>query len=212
YGLVPDVPRPRLRPDTRGIEQFGVVLRNPQLARLNYGVLALHAVLMALFVAVPLQLRAAGLPVDRHWAIYLPVMVGSFLLMLPAILGAGRSERLKAVFIGSIALLLLNQATMPWMVRGVWPIAIFLLVFFTAFNILEATLPTLVSKAAPSGARGVAIGVFTSIQFLGTFLGAAVGGFLYGRWGATGVVIFGAVLLVIWLVVAFGTRVAAPRA
>ncbi|HKA44298.1 MAG TPA: MFS transporter [Burkholderiales bacterium] len=212
YGLVPDVPRPRLRPDTRGIEQFGVVLRNPQLARLNYGVLALHAVLMALFVAVPLQLRAAGLPVDRHWAIYLPVMVGSFLLMLPAILGAGRSERLKAVFIGSIALLLLNQVTMPWMVSGVWPIAIFLLVFFTAFNILEATLPTLVSKAAPSGARGVAIGVFTSIQFLGTFLGAAVGGFLYGRWGATGVVIFGAVLLVIWLVVAFGTRVAAPPA
>jgi len=212
YGLVPDVPRPRLRPEARGIEQFGAVLRNPQLARLNYGVLALHAVLMALFVAVPLQLRAAGLPVDRHWAIYLPVMVGSFLLMLPAILGAGRSERLKAVFIGSIALLLLNQITMPWMVSGVWPIAIFLLVFFTAFNILEATLPTLVSKAAPSGARGVAIGVFTSIQFLGTFLGAAVGGFLYGRWGATGVVIFGAVLLVIWLVVALGTRVAAPPA
>jgi len=96
---------------------------------------------------------------------------------------------------------------MPWLMGGVGAIAGFLLVFFTAFNVLEATLPTLVSKLAGASGRGTAIGVFASIQFFGTFLGAAAGGYLYGRWGATGVVIFDTALLVMWLMVALGTRV-----
>jgi MFS family permease len=214
FGVVPDAPQPQPQPraDTRGMAQFAAALRDPQLARLNYGILTLHAVLMALFIAVPLELRAAGLPVDQHWAVYLPVMAGSFVLMLPAILGSGRAERLKAVFIGSVAVLLSIHTLLPWLAGGVWPIAIFLLVFFTAFNILEATLPTLVSKAAAPGARGIAIGIFTSVQFFGTFLGAAAGGYLYGKWGTTGTVIFDTVLLVIWLAVALGTRIPPPAA
>ena len=206
YALVPNVPE-KPRPDTRGIERFVAVLRDPQLVRLYYGVFTLHAVLMALFIAVPLDLRAAGLPVDHHWQVYLPVMAGSFVLMLPGILGTKQPGRLRLVFIGSVALLLLAHLAMPWLKDSVWLITAFLLAFFTAFNTLEAHLPTLVSRIAPGSARGVAIGVFASLQFFGAFFGAATGGFLYGRWGTTGIVIFDALLLVIWLMAAIGTRV-----
>ena len=206
YALVPNVPE-KPRPDTRGIERFVAVLRDPQLVRLYYGVFTLHAVLMALFIAVPLDLRAAGLPVDHHWQVYLPVMAGSFVLMLPGILGTKQPGRLRLVFIGSVALLLLAHLAMPWLKDSIWLITAFLLAFFTAFNTLEAHLPTLVSRIAPGSARGVAIGVFASLQFFGAFFGAATGGFLYGRWGTTGIVIFDALLLVIWLMAAIGTRV-----
>jgi len=212
YALVPDVPERPRQTDARGIEQFSAALRDPQLARLYYGVFALHAVLMALFIAVPLDLRAAGLPVDHHWQVYLPVMAGSFVLMLPGILGTKKPGRLKRVFTGAIALLLLAHLAMPWLTGGVWLIAAFLLAFFTAFNVLEAQLPTLVSRIAPGNARGVAIGVFASLQFFGAFFGAATGGFLYGRWGTAGIVIFDAILLVIWLMAAAGTRVPALNA
>ncbi len=210
YALVPDVPEQPRAPEARGIERFAAVLRDPQLARLYYGVFALHAVLMALFIAVPLDLRAAGLPVDHHWQVYLPVMAGSFVLMLPGILGTKQPGRLKWVFTGAIALLLLAHLTLPWLTGSVWLIAAFLLAFFTAFNVLEAHLPTLVSRIASGNARGVAIGVFASLQFFGTFFGAATGGYLYGRWGTAGIVIFDAILLVMWLVVAAGTRVPEP--
>ena len=211
YAVVPDVAHEPQRAGTGGLKQFGAVLRDAQLARLYCGVFVLHAVLMALFIAVPLDLRAAGLPVDHHWQVYLPVMVGSFVLMLPGIFGVDRPGRLKTVFVGAIALLLFTHLALPWAAGSVWLIAAFLLAFFTAFNMLEAHLPTLVSRVAPGGSRGIAIGVFASLQFLGTFCGAAGGGFLYGRWGTTGVVIFDAALLVIWLAAAAGTRVPPPR-
>jgi MFS family permease len=210
YWLVPDAAdRPR-RADARGgLAEFAAVMRDPQLGRLYYGVFALHAVLMALFIAVPLDLRAAGLPVDDHWQVYLPVMAGSFVLMLPAIFGTREPRRLKAAFVGSIAVLLAAQIAMPWAGGSAWGMAAFLLVFFTPFNVLEAHLPTLVSRIAPAQSRGVAIGAFSSLQFFGTFFGAAAGGLLYGRWGTSGVVIFDAVLLVIWLMAAAGTKVPA---
>jgi MFS family permease len=211
YAVVPDVPETPRRGNARGLEQFVAVLRDPQLARLYYGVFALHAVLMALFIAIPLELRAAGLPVGLHWQVYLPVMVGSFVLMLPGIFGARTPGGVKTVFMACIALLLLAHAALPWLAGGVWAIAAFLLIFFTAFNVLEAQLPTLTSRVASGESRGLAIGVFSSLQFFGTFFGAAVGGFLYSRWETAGVVIFDAVLLVIWLVVAAGTRPPASR-
>jgi MFS family permease len=211
YALVPDVPERPGRTAARGFDQFAAVLRDPQLARLYYGVFALHAVLMALFIAVPFNLRAAGLPVDHHWQVYLPVMVGSFVLMVPAIVGPATPLRQKTVFVACVAVLFVVQVAMPWLAGGVWAIAGFLLAFFTAFNVLEAYLPTLVSRIAPGDSRGVAIGVFASLQFLGTFFGAAAGGFLYGNAGTLGIVILNAVLIVIWLAAVAGTRVPVPR-
>jgi MFS family permease len=212
YAVVPDVPDKPRRAGADAMEQLGAVLRDPQLARLYYGVFALHAVLMALFIAVPLDLRAAGLPVDHHWQVYLPVMAGSFLLMLPAVLGPGTPRRTRAVLTGSIAVLLVNQLAMPWLAGGVWTMALFLLVFFTPFNVMEAVLPSLVSKLAAGDRRGMAIGVFASLQFFGAFCGAAAGGYLYEKWSTAGVVIFNAILLVIWIMLAAGTRAPEQRA
>jgi predicted MFS family arabinose efflux permease len=114
---------------------------------------------------------------------------------------------LRTLFIGAIAVLLLAQVAMPALAGSAWTIGAYLLVFFTAFNLLEAHLPTMVSRIAPAASRGVAIGIFASLQFLGTFFGAAAGGYLYERWGTPGVVIFDAALIVIWLWAAAGTRI-----
>lgn len=209
YGVVPAAPATRRHTAERGLIQFWRVLRDPQLLRLNYGVLALHAVLMALFMAVPFSLRESGLGVGQHWKVYLPVMLGSFVLMLPAMLKARQAPQVKTVFIASVVLLLAGHLAMPWLMGNVWSIAIFLLAFFTPFNVLEACLPSLVSRIAPPGAKGTAIGIFSSVQFFGAFLGAAGGGFLYGHWGIAGIVIFAAVLLVTWLVLSMGMKVPA---
>ena len=210
YAVIPDVPdeavvlaAARNKDSAPG---FFKVLCDPQLARLNFGILALHAVLMALFIVVPLSLRDAGLPLGEHWLIYLPVMLGSFVLMVPAILLAERRGRVKAVFVGAVALLLIGQLTMPWLLGRVAEISVFLLIFFTAFNVLEAMLPSLTSKLAPPGAKGTAIGVYSSVQFLGTFIGAACGGFLYQHFGARGVFVFDFTLLLAWLVLAAGMQ------
>ena len=211
YAIVPDVPEEPRRASARGADQFAEVVRDAQLGRLNYGIFVLHAVLMAQFIAVPLELRAAGMPVDRHWQIYLPVMLGSFVLMLPAVLGPGRPERTHAMLKWAIAVLLAAQVPLFFLRGSLWSIAIMLLAFFTAFNVLEAGLPSLVSRAAPVRARGIAIGVFTSVQFLGAFFGAAAGGFLYGHYGTTGIVIFDSALLVAWLMLAVGTSIPVPR-
>jgi MFS family permease len=212
YALVPDVPEfPEPRSSRGGMREFFNVLCDAQLARLNYGIFTLHAVLMALFIAVPLELRAAGLPVNLHWEVYLPVMLGSFILMVPAVLRTTRPERLRHILIAAIATLLASQVLMPWFAAGVWTIAAMLLVFFTAFNVLEAALPSLVTRTAPTGAKGVAIGVFTSLQFLGVFAGAAGGGYLYGRWGETGVVVLDVLLLGLWLAIARGLQVPPSR-
>jgi len=209
YRVIPDVPKESRSRDRRALSQFGSVLADTQLLRLNYGIFALQAVLMALFIAVPFSLRAAGLGVEHHWQVYLPVMVGSFVLMLPAVFGARRAGQMKAVFIGSVVLLLVAYIAMPWLMGNLWLIALFLIVFFTSFNVLEACLPSLISRMAPPDAKGTAIGVYSSVQFFGAFAGAAGGGFLYGHWKTEGVVIFGTVLLVIWLALALGMKVPA---
>ena len=164
----PENPQPRI---SSLLADFKSVLADPQLARLNWGIFALHAVLMALFIAVPFALRDAGMPLNQHWKVYLPVMLASFVLMLPAVMGAHVPSRLKRWFVASVALLLLVQVAMPWLMGGVWAISLFLLIFFTPFNVLEAMLPSLVSRLAPPQLKGAAIGVYSSVQFLGTFAG-----------------------------------------
>ncbi|MGH8755662.1 MAG: MFS transporter, partial [Burkholderiales bacterium] len=163
--------------------------------------------LMALFMVVPFALRKAGLGVDRHWLMYLPVMLGSFVLLLPAILFAEKKARLKQVFCASVVLMLATQLLLPWLLGSLWEIFVALLAFFTAFNILEASLPSLISKIAPPGAKGTAIGVYSSVQFFGAFVGAAVSGYLSQHYGTQAVFAFGAVLLAIWLIPALTMKV-----
>jgi len=187
------------------------VLADRQLLRLNWGIFSLHAVLMALFIAVPLSLRHQGMELSTHWQVYLPVMLGSFVFIVPAVMNAHVPARLKRIFVGSVAFLLLDQILMPVLMDGVLPISMFLLAFFIPFNILEALLPSLVSKMAPPGLKGAAIGIYSSVQFLGTFAGAAAGGYLYKHEGIMGIVVPGAIVLAIWLILAMGMQAPLPR-
>ena len=206
WRVIPDAPQNPPAPG-RALKDFWHVLTDPQLARLNWGIFALHAVLMALFIVVPFGLRAAGLPVGEHWQVYLPVMLGSFVLMMPAVLQAGNPVLLRRWFIVSIAVLLAAHLALPWLEGSVWLLSLFLLAFFAPFNALEAMLPTLTTRLAPLHAKGTAIGLYSTIQFFGTFLGASAGGILYKNWGPVAVVAFDAVLLAIWLILAIGMRV-----
>lgn len=206
WRYIPDAPIQPPAPG-RAFKDFWHVLMDPQLARLNWGIFALHAVLMALFIVVPFGLRDAGLAVAEHWKVYLPVMLGSFVLMLPPIMQAGNAVLLRRWFIAAVAVLLAGHLAWPWLGANLWLLSLFLLIFFVPFNVLEAMLPTLTTRLAPAHAKGTALGLYSSIQFFGTFFGAAAGGILYKHWGAAGVVLLDAVLLAIWLILAFGMRV-----
>jgi MFS family permease len=182
------------------------VLRDGQLMRLNIGILFLHAILMALFVVLPVAL-VEHLPASAQWKVYLPVMIAGVAIMLPAMLVSERRGRQKAAFLVSIALLAVSSGaiaagtqTFAWLVAG-------LVLFFAAFNLLEASLPSLISKLAPPEAKGTAIGVYSTLQFVGTFIGATVAGVLAQHAGRNAVFVFCAILAAIWFAAAIGMKV-----
>jgi MFS family permease len=213
--VVPD-PAVRVRPkndiDNRAGQPptFASVLAHPGLGRLNYGIFVLHAVLMALFVVVPFSLRNAGLPAASHWQVYLPVMAGSVLLMVPPMILSERRGQQKLAFLASIGVLLAAQVLLALPEPSLVGIAVALLVFFAGFNLLEASLPSLISKTAPPQARGTAAGVYSSVQFLGTFAGATAGGVVSQHFGAAAVFLLCGMLTLSWLLVAWPMR--APAA
>lgn len=201
--VIPDPVVSRFHSDTEvSTRSFASVLSDPQLLRLNYGIFALHAVLMALWLVVPLSLRDVGLAAAQHWQVYLPVLVLSVVLMVPAIIYGEKKAKLKQVFVAAVAILLAGQIMLAFMQQSLWGIAVALLIFFTAFNLLEASLPSLISKIAPVGAKGTAIGVYSSTQFLGAFVGASAGGYLYQHYGVYAIAAFCALLLIVWLYLA----------
>jgi MFS family permease len=180
------------------------VLRNRELVRLNFGIFALHAVQMAMFVVVPFALKqTGGIDANHHWQVYLPVMIISFLFMVPPIIYGEKKGRLKEVFIASVALMLVAQIAFVTAIQYFWGIFIALSVYFVAFNILEASLPSIISKIAPAGSKGTAIGVYNTFQSLGFFVGGAMGGLLSSYFGASAVFMFGAGLIGVWLILAF---------
>jgi MFS family permease len=197
------VPQSNLSHVARGpssLVSFGRVLADTQLLRLNYGIFALHAVLMALFIQVPFDLRDAGIAAEAQWKVYLPVILASVVLMLPALRWADRPARSKHVFIAAIAVLVAGEGLLALTSGSLARLVLGLVVFFAAFNLLEATLPSLISKFAPPALKGTAVGVYSSVQFLGTFAGAAVGGWLAQHVSHAAVFGFGVALTTLWLV------------
>ena len=182
---------------------FMDVLMNPQLLRLNFGILALHFIQMAMFVVVPGAIVATGgLPVSEHWKVYLPVVLASFVLMLPPIFYAERRARIKPVFVGSVLILLLAQGGFLYGSGMFRSLVANLVVFFVVFNILEASLPSLVSRIAPPQAKGTALGIYNTTQSFGLFLGGAAGGWLAQHYGAAGVFGVGIAFALMWLAIA----------
>ncbi|MBI3545740.1 MAG: MFS transporter [Gammaproteobacteria bacterium] len=183
------------------------VLHDRELLRLNFGVFALHAAQMAMFVVVPFALReTGGLDVNHHWQVYLPVLLISFLIMLPPIIYGEKKAKMKQVFVGAILLMLLAEIFFARAITHFEGIVAVLTFYFVAFNILEASLPSLVSKIAPVGAKGTAMGVYNTCQSLGLFVGGVLGGVLSHRFGAAAVFEFSAVLMAIWLFLAYGMK------
>ena len=187
--------------------RFSAVALESDLLRLNLGIFVLHAVQMAMFVVVPAWLvERAGLPLDAHWKLYLPVVLLSFALMVPPMIAAERRGRLRAVFVGSVALLLAVQLLFALSPTGLVVLAGLLLAFFAAFNVLEASLPSLVSRLAPADAKGTALGIYNTTQSLGLFAGGLVGGVVQQQWGKPAVFLVCAALVAVWLAAALGHR------
>ncbi|WP_232023963.1 MFS transporter [Sulfurivermis fontis] len=204
---VPNPPHTQRHRDAEPVAgQFGRILCDGQLLRLDFGILTLHMVLTASFVVVPLVLRDIGFAPARHWLLYLPVMVLAITLAIPFIIVAEKKHKLKQVLLGAIAALALAMLGMGVLGESLGAMALWLLLFFTAFNLLEATLPSLVSKFAPADARGTAMGVYSSSQFIGAFIGGTVGGGLHGLYGLYSVFLFAAAALGLWWLAALGMR------
>ena len=181
-------------------QSFVEVLSHRQLLRLNFGVFALHLMLTAMWVLLPAELiSTGGLPVAEHWKVYLPALLLSFVIMVPAIIVAERFARMKLIFNAAIVLLLLVQFGFGLFSAGLYGLAFWLTLFFVAFNILEATQPSLISRIAPPHAKGAALGVYNTTQALGLFLGGVFGGVLAKYAGPGAVWAGGAALALVWL-------------
>jgi MFS family permease len=187
------------------------VLKNRQLLRLNYGIFALHAAQMAMFVVVPFAInQTSDMDVNQHWKIYLPVVLAAFVLMVPAIIYAEKQSKMKQVFVAAVAVMLLAQIMFAVSISYFWGIVASLTIYFIAFNLLEASLPSLISKIAPAAAKGTAMGVYNTAQSLGIFVGGAFGGYLSHVYGFASVFIFCGVMMVLWLL--FASSMQAPLA
>lgn len=204
WRLVPEVPQLPAAPIGTA---WRTVLGHPELRRLNLGVFLLHTVQMAMFVVVPIALvEHAGLPVRQHGWLYLGVVVLAIAGMVPPMVWSERRQQLRAVFLGAVALLALTQVALAWGWTRPVPLIALLVCFFISFNLLEANMPSLVSRVAPPAAKGLALGVFNTCQSLGLFAGGLLGGRLLGSWGHSAVFQVCAVLAGLWLVLAWPMR------
>ncbi|WP_332775381.1 MFS transporter [Polaromonas sp.] len=185
------------------------VLKAPALLRLDFGVFMLHAVQLAMWVAIPALLVGAGLGKDQHWQVYLPAILLSFVVMGVTLFPLERRGHLRAVFLAAVALIALVQLGLWW---AAWSgpslglLALLLFLFFCGFNVLEASQPSMASRLAPAHARGAALGVYNTLQSLGFFAGGAVGGWLTKIAGPEGLFAACAGLMLLWLLVAWPMR------
>ena len=204
YFIVPTPAHSRRHRDTETVPaQFMTVIRNSELLRLDFGILCLHMMLTATFVVMPLVLRDnVGLASEHHWYLYLPVMLLAMVLMVPFVIIAEKKRRIKSVF--SLAVLTLAGAELAFMEfdQSLAGMVFGLMLFFIAFNVLEATLPSLVAKVVSPDNKGTAMGVYSSSQFIGAFFGGSLGGWLYGAHGLEAVFLMCALVAVVWFFVA----------
>ena len=199
--VVPTPRQLRVHRDAEAVPALiGAVLRNKELLRLDIGIFALHAMLTASFLVVPGLLRGTlGIAVHDQWMVYLPVLIVSVAVMVPAIIVAEKYRRMKGVFIGAVAALLASQLMLGLGAGNLYVLLAALVVFFSAFNVMEASLPSLITKTAPAGAKGTATGLYSSLQFLGIFAGGIIGGFAHQNGGDGAVFVLTTVLALIWL-------------
>jgi len=182
-------------------------LKHPDLLRLDLGIFVLHAMLMSSFVALPLALvEKAGLPKEQHWWVYLTALLISFFAMIPFIIYGEKKRKMKRVLLGAVSTLMLTELFFWQFGDSLRALVIGTVVFFTAFNLLEASLPSLISKVSPAGGKGTAMGVYSTSQFLGSALGGIMGGWMFQHGGLSAVFIGCAALAALWLAFAVTMR------
>jgi MFS family permease len=206
--VVPTAPRPHVQPEAETVPALiRASLRNPELLRLNFGIFALHAMLTASFLVVPAVLRGTlALSSRDQWLVYLPVLLLSVAVMVPAIIAAERYRRMKGTLVAAVAAMAGSQLMLAVGGSDAYVLLAGLVLFFSGFNIMEASLPSLVTKTAPAGATGTATGIYSSSQFLGIFVGGVVGGWVHEAAGTTAVFLFSAAVAIAWLLVAATMR------
>jgi MFS family permease len=198
------VPSQEKVPQTPFIAKFSDVFFNKDLIRLNFGVLVLHAVQIALFLTLPRLLVKADLPLASHWQLYLPAVLISFVCMAPIIMISERRKRMKPAFLFGIACMLVAQLIMASF-ESISPLALAVLIYFVGFNILEAMQPSLVSRWA-NNAKGTALGIYNTTQSAGLFLGGVLGGWVIQNMNEAAVFYLGACLIFAWLIIAWSMR------
>ncbi len=211
FAIVPNAVEPSRAEQPARARDLPSLVMQPELMRLNVGIFVLHVSQMAMFVVVPPMLVEAGLALPAHWKFYLPVVLASFVLMVPAVFYADRRNHHKTVLLGTILLLAAVEVGLAAAPDRIMPLAGLMVAFFLAFNVLEALLPSLVSRIAPAHARGTAIAVYNTTQTLGLFVGGMIGGWLAKNHGPQAVFSTCAGLAAIWLLAAAGMRPLAPK-
>jgi MFS family permease len=183
------------------VKSFFKLLKSPPLAKLNIGIFFLHAIFTASFVVIPIRLfKSMGLAANQQWKLYLPSLFLAFILSLFCISMAERKKQIRPYFLGGIATLTISLILL-WIAKdSVMQTALGICLFFTGFSLLEAFLPSLISRAAPPSQKGSAMGIYSSSQFSGIFAGGVLGGWLYGHSGFTGVYLFCITLSLIWFI------------
>ena len=186
--------------------QILTLIRHPQLSRLNWGVFILHMALTACFVTLPKQFIASGLALENHWQIYLPTLLGSFFLMVPFMIIAINKQKETPMFSAAVTLLTVALFSLWLLPTGFWSLVLSMVLFFTAFNYLEATMPSILSRIAPAGLKGSVMGVYSSSQFLGAFVGGILGGFIASQYGEQTIFLVMAIASLVWLLLTFGMQ------
>ena len=201
--VVPTPPAPAASDEKRP-SRWQDVAFDPELLRLNFGIFSLHAVLTAIFVVVPGRLESMDLPVLHHWYVYLPAVLFGFALMVAPIRWAERTQNVTTLVRRAIILMTVTFGLFTYLMLSIWEIAFLLALFFTCFNVLEATLPGLISRFSPRESKGLALGIYNTTQNIGLFAGGAAGGWLAKHFCAETVFVAAALLMVLWYFVARG--------
>lgn len=205
--MLPDpAHRGQIRDVTAAPELFGRLLKDKQLLRLDFGIMLLHLTLTAVFVAFPLTLLDAGLAAEKHWWLYLPVLLLSFVLIVPVLIIGAKRNLNKQLFQASILVMMLALILMAVGQEYIALLALAMLLYFTAFNFMEASLPAFLSMLAPAGAKGTAMGIYSTSQFFGAFLGGVLGGLLFQELGSKGVFLLVAASMALWFWLAAGMK------
>ncbi|MET1256246.1 MFS transporter [Aliikangiella maris] len=181
-------------------QQFASIFNDGQLMRLNFGIFTLHFLLTAFFVAFPMRLQNLGIDLAQHSWVYLATMLGAVCLMLPFIIYAEKNRQHARVMLAGVLLIGLIQLMFGLFEMSIWIVVMAMILYFAGFNLLEALLPSMISRIAPLSGKGTALGVYSTSQFLGAFLGGPAAGLVMQFYGINGIYLLGAVMALIWAV------------